>query len=96
MINYDKVIDCLDWEFLCNQCPEVLTKWSKMDRYSEYGMNWYEFINTENLYDDVLQWIKTVDKKDLLEWLHDRRSFYIHGLNRVLKCSLELYNDTAT
>lgn len=36
----------MDFEYLCDQCPEVQEEYDREYNSAEYGLNWYEFINT--------------------------------------------------
>jgi len=49
----------LDWERLCDECPEVHRLHDSADFNAEYGMNWYEFIYTHDeatLFKAVDEW----------------------------------------
>jgi hypothetical protein len=39
--------ECLDWDYVCSQAPGIISAHEKASRGEEYGVNFYEFINTE-------------------------------------------------
>ena len=49
-------MDCFDYEFLCGLCPEVLRLHRDENDSEEYGLNWYEFIHTQELWDILGKW----------------------------------------
>lgn len=43
----NKIPSPLPHEYMCEQYPEIVAIHEERDRQAEYGLNWFEFINTE-------------------------------------------------
>lgn len=56
------MIPPIDYEWACDQCPEVRAAHDKANRQAEYGVNWYEFINITQGLDAMLErWWRSLD-----------------------------------
>jgi len=76
------VVDYLNWHTVCDQCFEIQNMHEHASDREEYGINWYEFINTnEKLFNVAEEWWKKLPLKDKNRMINDR-------INQ-LKCCLE-------
>lgn len=60
----------LDWEYVCDQSPQVQSHYEDVNFHSEDGLNYYEFIYTNNgLEKKVQEWwdsLTPVRKRELI------------------------------
>ena len=61
----NECLNCFDRELLCERCPEVQRLYAAADASAEYGVNWYEFINTEELWGVYGDWFDTLTEVEL-------------------------------
>jgi hypothetical protein len=63
----DKLIYDLDWDHLCDQCPEVNHMHQEASSSSAYGISWMEFIsepdggNRTAIHEALVKWWRLVE-----------------------------------
>ena len=63
----------LDWEYVCDQSPEIQALYTERGASEEYGLNWFEFVHTaEEAYDMVKKWWKELPEKTQRDMLSKR------------------------
>lgn len=69
----DNAWGLLDWQYVCSQAPGVATKHEHASDSAEYGVNFFEFIETEEgLTKDVEKWWKGLSEDERLKILEEK------------------------
>lgn len=67
----------LDWDYVCDQCGEIREAHEKASRHAEYGVNFYEFINTANGLQPMAQrWWDSLTEERQQELIKERISHF--------------------
>lgn len=78
------MISLLDWEYVCDQCPEIQQALEKKAFQSEYGINFFEFINTEEgLYLMAVDWWKNLSPERKKEIVNKRYNELLQYIDRI-------------
>ena len=74
----------LDWEYVCDQAPDIQIAFYDADLSAEYGVNFQEFIDTtEGLEAGAQKWWNSLDIDRKKELLAERRTWAMDIANSI-------------
>lgn len=83
----------IKWERVCDQCPQIRAAHDRASEGAEYGINFYEFINTaDGLGELASAWWTELPKERRIELLRERERD-LTGLLEALRQEIQLEGD---